>query len=190
MLQAKVKRSEQAHDEPNGIAFMNGESMHATLGTSLTDDSHAGKDAVLLTDRRVIHISGRRANRRMEHVAIEDISAVAINRQAVEGYGAFVWAAIAFFVSVILWRGVIDNEMLALGAAAIVALMGVYLIVDRLWTRGEYALIIKAGSAEIRSALTGKNAQSDAEAFILRLFELKYERSNPQHTRAKTFAPR
>ena len=189
MLQAKAKQSEQAQDESNGIALMTGETVRAVLGTSLADNSNADKDAVLLTDRRVIHISGRRANRRTAHAAIEDIGAVAISRQAVAGYGAFVWAAIAFFVSVMLWR-VIDSEMLALGAAVIVALMGVYLIFDRLWERGEHALVINAGGAEIRCALTDKNAQSEADAFILRLFELKYERGNPQHTRAKTFAPR
>ncbi|MYC05589.1 MAG: hypothetical protein F4X57_00135 [Chloroflexi bacterium] len=189
MLQARVKQSEQVQDESSGIALMTGETVRATLGTSLADDSNADKDSVLLTDRRVIHISGRRTNRRTAHAAIEDISAVAINRQAVKGYGAFVWAALAFLVSVLLWR-VIDSEMLALGAAAVVALMGVYLIIDRLWERGEHGLVIRTGSAEIRCALTDKNAQSEAEAFILRLFELKYERSNPQHTRAKTFAPR
>ena len=189
MLQAKVNHSEQVQDESTGIALMAGETVHATLGTSLADNPNADKDSVLLTDRRVIHVSGKRANRRTAHASIEDISAVAISRQAVRGYGAFVWAALAFFVSVVLWR-VIESEMLALGAAVIVALMGVYLIVDRLWERGEHGLVIRAGSAEIQCALTDKNAQSQAEAFILRLFELKYERSNPQHTRAKTFAPR
>ncbi|MXY47393.1 MAG: hypothetical protein F4Y44_10550 [Chloroflexi bacterium] len=189
MLRAKVKQSEQVQDESDGIALMTGETVRATLGINLADDSNAGKDSVLLTDRRVIHVSGGRANRRTVHTAIENISAVAISRQSVKGYGAFVWAALAFFVSVLLWR-IIDSEMLALGTAAIVALMGVYLIVDRLWERGEHGLVIRTSSAEIRCALTGKNAQSEAEMFILRLFELKYERSNPQHTRAKTFAPR
>lgn len=189
MLRAKMKQIEQVQDESNDIAFMTGETVHVTLGTSLADDSNADKDSVLLTDKRVIHISGRHANRRTVHAAIEDISAVAISQQAVKGYGAFVWAVLAFIVSVLLWR-IIDSEILALGAAAVVALMGVYLIVDRLWERGEHGLVIRAGSVEIQCALSDKNAQSEAEAFILRLFELKYECSNPQHTRAKTFAPR
>ena len=88
-----------------------------------------------------------------------------------------------------LWR-VIENPTLSYAAAAIVTLMGIYLIVDRLLSRGEHALVFKAGSAEIQCALKRDADNSEAETLITRLFELKEERSKPQYGRAKSFSPR
>lgn len=193
MLQAKSKRSELTQDRMAGVALMADEEVQDSLGVNEGGSSNSGsKSAVLLTDRRIIHISGAGSNQRTSYAAIEDVSAVEITRQSVEGYSAFIWALLAFFVSAMLWR-VIENQTLSIAAAAVVALMGIYLIVDRLWSRGEQALVFKVGGAEIQCVLKGSGDQSDAEALVTRLFELKDERSKPQYARdarAKTFSPR
>ena len=82
------------------------------------------------------------------------------------------------------------NQTLSYAAAAIVALLGIYLIVDRLLARSEHALVFKAGSAEIQCALKRDAGNAEAEALITRLFELKDERSKPHYDRAKNFSPR
>ena len=190
MLQAKTNRSALAHQDANGVPLMEGEEVHASLGVDESRDSRrGGKDIVLLTDKRVIHINRSGAKYRTSFAAIENITAVEITRQPVEGYGAFVWAALAFFVSMMLW-GVIDNRTLSIAASVIVALMGVYLIIDRLTAHGEHVLVFRAGSAEIRTELQGDERQTDADALITRLFELKEQRADPKYTRSKSFAPR
>ena len=190
MLQAKAKRSERSQGRLSCVALMADEEVQDSLGINEGDSSNSGNQSVvLLTDRRIIHISGTRSNQKTSYAAIEDISAVEITRQSVTGYSAFIWAALAFFVSAMLWR-VIENQTLSIAAAAIVALMGIYLIVDRLLTRGEHALAFKARGAEIQCALKGDGDQPGAEALITRLFELKDERSASRYSRAKNFSPR
>ena len=184
MLQARAKQNEQTQDPLSGVVLMADEQVRGSLAGSAGD-----RNNLLLTDRRVIHIVGEGSNMKASYAAVDDISAVEITRQSVQGYSAYIWAVLAFFVAAMLWR-VIENETLSLVAAGIVALMGVYLIADRILTRGEHALVFKAGGAEIQYALRGTEEQSDAEALITKLFELKDERGNQRYVRAKTFSPR
>ena len=189
MLRARARRDEGTKGTMMGVKLMADEEVQESLGTGEGDGSNGGGNIVLLTGKRVIHVSGSGSNQKTAYAAIEDISTVEVTRQSVEGYSAYIWAVLAFFVSAMLWR-VIENQTLSIVAAAIVALMGVYLIVDRLLSRGEHALVFKAGGAEIQCTLRGDGDQSDAEALIARLFELKDERRDPKYSRAKTFSPR
>ena len=190
MLQAETNRRQEQQRNLPGLNLMAGEEVQESLGADEgLEPKNANRSSVLLTDRRIIHISGSGSNLKASYAAIDDVSVAEITRQSVEGYSAFIWAVLAFFVAAMLWR-VIDNQTLSIVAAAIVALMGVYLIVDRLLSRGEHALVFKAGGAEIQCALKGDGDQANAETLIARLFELKDERSKPQYARAKTFSPR
>ena len=188
MLRARARRDEGTKGTIMSVKLMADEEVHESLGKDEGDGSGGG-NIVLLTGKRIIHVSGTGSNQKAAYAAIEDISAVEVTRQSVEGYSAYIWAVLAFFVSAMLWR-VIENQTLSIVAAAIVALMGVYLIVDRLLSRGEHALVFKAGGAEIQCTLKGDGDQSDAEALIARLFELKDERRDTKYSRAKTFSPR
>ena len=190
MLQAKTNPSKRTNDASSDVILMADEEVQQSIGVDDVNGSRDGKkNTLLLTDRRVIHIIGAGSDRKTSYAAIDDISAVEITRQSVRGYGAFIWAAVAFFVSAMLWR-VIENQTLSIAATSIVALMGIYLIVDRLLTTGEHALVFKAGGAEIEYALKRDAAHSEAEALVTRLFELKEQRADPKYTRSKTFSPR
>ena len=190
MLLTKLKREPAGGDgNMSAVSLMKDEEVQATVGTS-EDGIPADGDVILLTDRRLIHISGTEVDRRLAAAAIEDIGIVEITRHSAGGYGSFIWAALAFFVSFVLWRFIIDNQTLAIAAAAIVALMGVYLIFDRLTSRGGHILSFKANGADIQCPLPEGGNQAGTEALITRLFELKEQRSNPQHARAKSFSPR
>ena len=190
MLQTKLKREAASADSNlRNVSLIADEEVQASIGTG-EDGIHADGDAILLTDKRVIHISGSLVNRRLSTAAIEDIGIVEITRQSAGGYGSFIWAALAFFVSFALWRFIIDNQTIAIAAAAIVALMGVYLIFDRLTSRGGHIVSFKTNGAEIQCHLPENYNQADANALITRLFELKEERSNPHRARAQSFSPR
>lgn len=188
MLRAKLK---QEADGGNGnfsaVSLMKDEEVQASIGTS-EDGILADGDVILLTDRRIVHISGSAVNRRIAAAAIEDVGIVEITRQSPGGYSSFIWAALAFFVSFVLWRFIIDNQTIAIAVAAIVSLMGVYLIFDRLTSRGGHILSFKASGADIQCRLPGNGNQAGLDALITRLFELKEERSKPHH--AQSFSPR
>ena len=190
MLRTKLKQSAaDAGGNSSTVSLMKDEEVQASIGTS-EDGIPANGDVILLTDRRIIHVSGSEANRRLAAAAIEDVGIVEITRQPAGGYSSFVWAALAFFVSFVLWRFIIDDQRFALAAAAVVALMGVYLIFDRLTSRGGYVLSFKANGADIQCRLPEDADQAGANALIARLFELKEERSKPHYARANSFSPR
>ena len=190
MLKAKANKGELAQGRVRGVTLMADEDIQASLGITEGEDSKDGdREVVVLTDKRVIQISGSESRRRTSFAAIEDISVVEIIRQPAGGYGSFVWAGLAFVASAALWR-IIENQTISIGAAVIVALMGVYLIFDRLTSGGEHMLVFKTSGAEIRIDLKGEQNQEEAEALITRMFELKAERSLPKYARANYFAPR
>ena len=188
MLRTKLKREAAGGDgNLSAISLMKDEEVQASIGTS-EDGIPADGDVILLTDKRIIHISGAQANRRLAAAAIEDIGIVEITRQPAGGYSSFIWAALAFFVSFVLWRFIIDNQTIAIAAAAIVALMGVYLIFDRLTSRGAHILSFKANGGDIQCQLPENGNQAGTDALITRLFELKDEQSKPHN--AQSFSPR
>ncbi len=188
MLRTKLKREAAGGDgNLSAVSLMKDEEVQASIGTS-EDGIPANGDVILLTDKRVIHLSGTQANRRLASAAIEDIGIVELTRQPAGGYSSFIWAALAFFVSFVLWRFIIDNQTIAIAAAAIVALMGVYLIFDRLTSRGAHILSFKANGADIQCQLSENGSQAGTDALITRLFELKDEQNRPHH--AKSFSPR
>ena len=188
MLQAKTGQSVTPRSSITGVSLMTDEEVQASVGIS-EDGNSADGDVVLLTDRRIIHISGSEPKQRIAYGAIEDIGVVELSRQPAGGYGAFVWAGLAFFVSFMLWR-VIDSQLISVAAAIIVAIMGAYLIIDRLTSRGEHVLVFKASGAEIRVELKGDGPQPEVDRLIKRLFELKEERNSPGYARASRFSPR
>ena len=188
MLRAKLKQEAAGEDgNSSAVSLLKDEEVQASIGT-IEDGVPADGDVVLLTDKRIIHISGTDADRSLTTAAIEDIGIVEITRQSAGGYGAFIWAVLAFFVSFVLWRFVIDNQTIAIAAAGIVALMGVYLIFDRMTSRGGHILSFKANGADIQCLLPEGGDQAATDALITRLFELKEERSKPHH--AQSFSPR
>ncbi len=189
MLQAQQQRrdAEQADSEFDGILLMENEQIQSSLGMSGSNASARQQDIVLLTDKRLIHISGSGNKKRSVFASIEDISLAEITRQP-EGYAAYIWAALAFFVAVMLWR-TIESPTTSLLTAIAVVLMGVYLIVDRLTSAGTPIVVFRTNGSEICSPI-GKHAQPDAEALIAALFDLKYPEVETSRRNPDTFAPR
>ena len=169
--------------------LMDGERIDSAL--SLTEGlgvDHAGdSDVILLTDRRIIQVHADSRSQKAVFLSIRGIDSIEITANR-EGYRAFLWGAVSLFVAVMLWR-LWDHEVgSALGAVA-VALMGAYLVVDRLMSAGNVRARFRAGSSQIQFDLRGDRASRDVYAFASRLFELKEERGK-DNGRPMTFAPR
>jgi hypothetical protein len=141
-----------------------------------------------LTDKRVIHLHGNGRRRRAMFAAIQEIDVVEVTVQH-EGNSAFIWAALAFIVASLLYL-VIGQPVGRIAAAVIVALMGVYLIVDRLMSRGNTLVTFKTGWSQLQCELDGDRTSSEIYDFINRLFELKGESNAGGPSNPGYFSPR
>ena len=187
---AQQQQADAPQAEFGGITLMPDERIVASLGMAENDRDRRDQegDAIALTDSRVILTSAERGRQRAAFMAIDDISAVEIARRP-EGYSNFVWAGIAFFVAAMLWRA-IDSQTLAIAATAIVALMGVYLVIDRLTSRGNPRIAFKAATAELDAAIADDGELANAHALANKLFELKQTRAASALPQPRIFAPR
>ena len=104
------------------ITLMDGERIVSTLELGDDEDDGAAHEVILLTDRRVMHLNGNPKNIRAAFVSIRDVEIVDVRLEQ-EGIGAFIWAGLAFFVAVMLWR-VIDHPLGSAAAGLVVAAMG------------------------------------------------------------------
>ncbi len=171
------------------MSLLDGERLDSTL--NLDGDgsgSSPGGEMVLLTDRRVIHArNGRR--RKAVIASIQDIDAIEISQEQ-QGAGAFLWAGLAFLVAIILYL-MIDAALTRTVAAAVVAVMGIYLLVDQLLLPGKPLVIFRAGGVQLEIALKSQEVPPDVYAFVNRVFELKDDNGpNGVFARVQRFAPR
>ena len=180
--------------EPNkfeltDIILMDRERIDAALDLAGDSTDATGESGVMvLTDKRIIYINGNGKRRNAKFAAISDIDAVEVEVEG-EGTGAFIWAALAFLVAILLFFVINPSAgwPMAATASAAMVMMGVYLIADRLTAPGRPYVIFKAGSSQLRCNLKTGDVSTDTYAFINRLFQLK-EENGPN--RSRDFAPR
>ena len=172
------------------VSLLEGEGIDSAV--DLAGDRRRGggdnPEVMLLTGQRVILLQGNGKHRRAIFASIQDIDAVEFGHER-EGNSAYVWAILAFIVAMTVYF-VIDNAGWRIAAPIIVALMGVYLIVDHMMSPGKSLVVFKTGSAELRCDLRSDSASSDIYAFINRLFQLKNENGYERFSRAGRFSPR
>ena len=168
------------------FALMDGERMDSVLGDGQRDTGDDG--AVLLTDRRVIRVSGNRKQRQTSFASIHDVAGVELSFEQ-EGHGSLVWAAIGFAVAILLYFA-IDHALGRLAAPAAVAAMAVYLIIDRMTTSGRRTLFFKTGSSEVQCKLPDGLESAEIQSFINRMYELRESSRRGVPYRASNFAPR
>ena len=97
------------------------------------------------------------------------------------------WAAAALLVATVVWS-MWDHAILSSLAAAVLAGMGLYLAVDRLWGHDSVQATFRSAQEQIGISIDDAGGEADAQIDTLttRLFELK-DASGPG---ARKFAPR
>ena len=155
------------------VQLMEGERIDSSLtlaiGRSEDDES---PEVLLLTGSRVIHLVGRGSKRTAVFASVDDISTVEISSERT-GFGVYVWAGLSFIVALLLWR-VIDNPIGSVASAIIVAVMGVYLIVDHLMSAGTSVATFRTSATEFKVELKGEgDSYENVYHFINRVFSMK-----------------
>lgn len=169
------------------VSLSDGERAEFSLNHS--SESNHSQNVLLLTDRRLIHVQGTDRNRTAIFASIQDIDTAEITFQR-EGNGPYIWAGLAFVVSILLWR-VISNPVGSVLAALLVAAMGVYLIADHIMTPGTRVLVVRTGTTEIRYDVEAEEDALEVFEFVNHLFRLKSNgSSNGNSSHPSTFAPR
>ena len=154
------------------VRLIGGERIDSALDLSSEGDSSTdGRSVLLLTDTRVMYLQGRGKHHKAVFASVKDVDAVEIATE-LEGRGAYVWAGLAFVLAFLLLVA-LDNATFRFVGAAVAALMGLYLVADRLTNPGRALVIFKAGLSEVRCDLGSEYAPSEVHTFINRLFQLK-----------------
>ena len=138
----------------------------------VTDGGPEPSEALFLTSRRIIHARGRGAGRRLVFLSLRNVDAIEIMRQPL-GFGAFVWAALAAVVAVLVWQ--VWEHGLAPLASLIVLAMGAYLVVDRLLSAQNLYVVLTSGASQVRLEMRSKQAARDIHDFTTRVFQLQEE---------------
>lgn len=171
-----------------GVSLISGERIEFAINTADSSGRPSkNAEALLLTDSRIIHLRGPRKNHRAVMTAVHDVDSVEIT--AVQrGIGAYVWAALAFILALVLFATV-DNTGVRFVSSGIVLLMGVYLIVSELTEPQKPAVVFRAGGQEIRWEFRSDDRADDVNQFINKLYQIKAA-SNGRVPRHESFAPR
>jgi hypothetical protein len=176
VLEAPVQEVEDIQLSQFGfedLSLLDGEQVEISL--DLTDGSPEATDpeVLVLTDRRLLHLGGNRRNRMVSIAAVPDIGIMQMTNEK-EGAGPFIWAALAFFVGIMLWQ-VVDHAIGGPAAGIVLFLMGLYLIYDRLTSPGKNIIVFKSGVGEIRVEVRNEDVWTEIDGLTHRLFRLKDE---------------
>ena len=93
-------------------------------GRQLTRES----GSLLLTDDRIIHISGEGNRRQATMISVQDIDSVSVRLTFSEGLGPYLWGALSLAMAAILYS-YIEHSIGRIAVPLIVLAMGAYLIV-------------------------------------------------------------
>ncbi len=168
-----------------GVTLIDGERVDSSvyLGSSGTDRF----DRLVLTDMRLIRLGVKGTARSASFISIKDIAAVDVTNTRRRSVSGLAWGAVSLFVAVMVWR-IWDHPLFSAVAAAVIAGMGVYLLVDRLWGYDKVRAVFSTESEEIRIAIDGADSAVEGRinAMANRLFELR----DGTPATARRFAPR
>ena len=169
------------------LELMNGETIERSITSKSQNRRSSGRsgDSLLLTNFRIIHISGTGIGSDVVMAAVDDVDAVEFV-EVTEGYGAFLWAALSVVLSMALY-GILDNQVARTVVPLMVLAMGVYLVVNRIFFSGGPAAMFRTGGTAITWLFRSDNEREEVRDFINELYRLK---SHRRVESGETFAPR
>ncbi len=160
------------------LELLDGERITAGMRVSEEDGRTSSREpgALLLTNSRIIHLSGKDGKRQTTMVSVHDVESVAVRLIFREGIGPYVWAVLSALMGLILYS-YIEHSIGRIAVPLIVLAMGAYLVIDRLTERGRPSAIFKARDSEIRWPFDDKKESKEVYEFINSLYRVKSESS-------------
>ena len=153
---------------------------------------HGNRNFVLLTNRRLIHVTVDGKNRKTTFVSIQDIATVEISNNRM-GFGTFIWGTLAFIAAIGIYN-VWDHQLGSLVGSLVVAGMGIFIMFEHVTAPRNMKATFTASSTILQFAFTNRQSYQDVSGFVNRLFQLKdgTQRRNPSIplAAARTFALR
>ncbi len=169
-----------------GISLIQGESVDSTIYLNGVIGSD-GSGTLVLTDRRLIHVGAAGRSRTASFVSIDDVTSVEVTSTRRRSLIGLAWAAAALLVAAIVWS-TWDHMVFSSVAAAVLAGMGIYLAIDRLW--GHDSVRATFHSAEEQIGISVKDAGGEADAQIKTLANRLFELKGAAEPDVRKFAPR
>ena len=178
---------DQDGHEYGGVELMEGERIDRTISTASGNgkSSNGREESLLLTNSRIIHISGAGDGAEVLMASVDDVDMVefAVIKQ---GYGAFLWAGLSVILSVALF-GILENEIARVIVPLMVLGMGGYLIINRLFFTGGPAAVFHTGGSAITWSFQSDDESQEVSDFIKGLYQMKSAR---RPLTRSPFAPR
>ncbi len=167
---------DQAVDQYNGLDLMDGERIDRSISAAPQSgrSSSSGDDSLLLTNSRIIRISGTGGGTEVVMASVDDVDSVEfimIN----EGYGAFIWAGLSVILSIALFS-ILENQITRVIVPLMVLGMGVFLIVNRLFNSGGPAAVFRFGGSAITWPFESEDESLEIRDFISGLYRMKSAR--------------
>ena len=181
----------------DGLAFMDGERVETTLNllgeTEYPKDGDVSKaprrkwrknpadahtNLLVLTDRRLIHLVYNASERKSAFVSLSAVSAVRMDARRPGRAAGFVWGGISLLTAALLWA-VWDQPVLDVVAAGVVALMGLYIMLDYVMAPHAVQMTISAGLSQMTMGVHGSISTQRMNDFANRVFEAKANEQYP-----------
>ena len=168
------------------ISLIEGEQVDSTISLNGVRGKERS-DTLVLTDRRLIHVGAAGRSRTASFVSIDDVTSVEVTSTRRRSLTGLAWAAAALLVAAAVWS-MWDHAIFSALAGAVLAGMGIYLAVDRLWGHDSVQATFRSAQEQIGISIddAGGEAGAQIDTLTTRLFELK-DASEPG---ARKFAPR
>ena len=151
--------------------LLEGETIDTGLSLGDAGAEDGPRQAVFLTDQRVIHLNNNGGSRSAVFVSLDDVDSVEVASQA-RGLGGYIWGALSLVAAFMLWQ-VWDSPTWSPLAGIAVILIGVYLVVDHMLLPKNVLIKIRAGATDVECGLKSEVNSEDTRAFVNRLFQLK-----------------
>ena len=177
------------------VDLLDGERAETTL--SLSEEPRGRRrsatDALVLTDRRLIHLLDDGHSRQTVFIWLADIIAVRVGTERTGGVGGYIWGILSIIAAILVWS-VWDRPVLDVVVAGVLLLMGAYLVWDRLNTPPLFQMAVSAGGSQMTMNVHRSVPPELVHAFTNRLFEAKARGARPDDdddpsSHATFFAP-
>ena len=181
----------------DGLAFMDGEQVETTLNllgeTEYPKDGDVSKaprrkwgknpadahtNLLVLTDRRLLHLVYNASERKSAFVSLSAVSAVRMDARRPGRSAGYVWGGISLLTAALLWA-VWDQPVLDVVAAGVVALMGLYIMLDYVMAPHAVRMTISAGLSQMTMGVHGSISTQRMNDFANRVFEAKANEQYP-----------